>query len=129
MKKLLLTLALVMFAGSVQAAEPAKGDAIWAQWKPNAWFHGKVADKCDYGYIVNFDDGDVGCVPKLLMAKDKPMAASRIVPGTRVLAKWSDGNLYPATVSGKPDGGKVKVFFDDRTPFVSTVASLRAIGY
>ena len=129
MKRALLVLMMLLVSCPAFAGEPKTGDTVWAQWKPNSWYHGKVGAKCDYGFYVNFDDGDVGCLPPELMAADKPMDAARVVPGARVLAKWSDGRLYPATVSGKPDGDKVRVFFDNRTPFVSTVSSLRAIGY
>ena len=66
-----LLFALSFSLNSCLAAEPAKdgqrdakaakvkvGDTVWAQWKPNAWYHGKVDRLTDIGFKVNFDDGD-----------------------------------------------------------------------
>jgi hypothetical protein len=35
---------LLVAATAVTAEEkPKAGDVVWAEWKPNAWFHGKIA--------------------------------------------------------------------------------------
>lgn len=111
-------------AAPALAGGPKVGDTVWAQWKPNSWYHGKVDKTCDWGLHVQFDDGDKGCFRVDLVTLDVP--ARSVKPGDRVLAKWSDGRLYPATVTGKPDGGSVEVFFDDRTPYTTTVKDLRS---
>ena len=125
-----LTTVLCMFAFSslVMAAQPKVGDMVYAQWKPNAWYHGKVDKTCDYGLHVQFDDGDKGCFHASLIAVDQPVAVADVKPGLRVMAKWSDNKLYPATVVATPKGETVEVFFDDRTPFTTSVKDLRAIG-
>ena len=126
MRILTTALFLLAFSSLALAAQPKVGDTVWAQWKPNAFYHGKVDKTCEWGLHVQFDDGDKGCFRADLIAVDAPMAAAAIKVGAKVLAKWSDGKLYPATITGKPDGGSVKVFFDDRTPFTTTVKDLRA---
>ncbi len=123
MKYLIVFLMVLGFATVAQAGAPKVGDKVWAQWKPNAWYHGKVDKACDWGLHVQFDDGDKGCFHSDLIAVDKPMPAADVKPGARVLALWSN-KLYPATVTGKPAGDKVKVFFDDRT---DTTAPLKGI--
>lgn len=128
MRILTTALFLLAFSSLALAAQPKVGDTVWAQWKPNAWYHGKVDKTCDYGLHVQFDDGDKGCFHASLIAVDKPVAVADVKPGLRVMAKWSNNKLYPATVTGMPDGDNVKVFFDDRTPFTTTVKDLRAIG-
>ena len=126
MRHIVVFLMVLGFATSAHAGGPKVGDTVWAQWKPNAFYHGKVDKRCDWGLHVQFDDGDRGCFRADLIAVDTPMPAAAIKIGAKVLAKWSDGKLYPATIVGKPDGGSVKVFFDDRTPFTTTVKDLRA---
>jgi len=125
MKSIMVFFVVLGFATAAQAGAPKVGDTVWAQWKPNGWYHGKVDKACDWGLHVQFDDGDKGCFHADLIALDTPMPAAAVKPGARVLAKWSDGKFYAATVTGKPDGGTVAVFFDDRTPFKATVKDLR----
>lgn len=124
MKALLAVLCVVCFSSVGLAATPKVGDKVWAQWKPNAWYHGTIDAPCDWGVHVKFDDGDQGCFPRELVAVDQPIAPANLVPGTRVLAIWSNGKYYPATVTGKPAGGKVDVFFDDRTPFKADIKTI-----
>ncbi|MFH1529931.1 MAG: hypothetical protein ABIK09_04245 [Pseudomonadota bacterium] len=127
MKSVLVFFIVLGFATAAQAGAPKVGETVWAQWKPNAFYHGKVDKTCDWGLHVQFDDGDQGCFRADLVAVDAPMPAAAVKPGARVLAKWSDGKLYPATVTGKPDGGNVEVFFDDRTPYKASVKDLLAL--
>ena len=109
-----LLLGTVAQEATLAAATPKVGDVVWAQWRPNAWYHGKVDKPCTAGLHVAFDDGDQACIAPGLIAVDRSAAAADLKPGTRVLAKWTDGKLYPANVRRGDSGGKVAVQFDDR---------------
>jgi len=126
MRNALVVLFILASAGAAQAAGPSVGDSVWAQWKPNAWYHGKVDKTCEWGLHVQFDDGDQGCFAPCLIVTDKTLAEAQVVPGARVLARWSDSRYYPATVTGKPAGGTVDVFFDDRTPYKASARDMIA---
>ena len=126
MRNLMVLFFMIAFAAPTLAGGPKVGDTVWAQWKPNAFYHGKIDKTCEWGLHVQFDDGDQGCFRGDLIAVDAPMPAAAVKVGAKVLAKWSDGKLYPATITGKPEGDAVKVFFDDRTPFTTSMKDLRA---
>ena len=66
MKKMVSCLTLFVLLAAATAAtaqEKAKaGDVVWAEWKPNAWFHGKVAKVDGKDFHIAFDDGDKATV-------------------------------------------------------------------
>ena len=120
----------ILADGPSRPKVPGPGDTVWAQWKPNAFYHGKVAKTCDYGLFIQFDDGDKGCIPTAHVAVDVAPPADLLTAGARVLAKWSDGRLYPATVTGNRGGaGAVSVQFDDRAQGGSNIADVRLLGF
>lgn len=127
MRSFIIAMVLMGFAGMATAGEAKVGDKVWAQWTPNSWYHGTVDKTCEWGLHVKFDDGDQGCFHLSLIAKEVPMPATAVKVGARVLAKWSNGRLYPATITGAVQGAQVPVFFDDRTPFTTTVKDLLAL--
>jgi len=118
--------ALLLLSAVAQAAPQAKvGDVVWAQWRPNAWYHGKVDTTCPLGLHVAFDDGDQACLAAALVAVDQPLADTKgVTVGTRLLAKWSDGRYYPATAKAVAADG-VSVGFDDGAESKLAPADLR----
>jgi len=123
-----LALLLVTLAGAAPAAAQAKvGDVVFAQWRPNNWYHGKVDATCPLGLHIAFDDGDEVCVHPSLVAVDAaPADPKALKPGLRVLARWSDERFYPATVKlVAPEG--VAVGFDDRAERTLQAAELRLL--
>lgn len=119
----LVVLLLVLASFPASAANP--GEAVWAQWKPNAWYHGKAQGACALGLQIAFDDGDSLCVHPSLVAADKAPAEG-VAVGTRALAKWTDGKPYPATVAAV-DGATCDVRFDDGTSGTSAAGDLRLL--
>ena len=105
---------------------PKVGDSVWAQWRPNSWHHGKVDRSCPAGIHVRFDDGDEACVHSSMTADDAPPVAGKLSLGARVLAKWTDGKYYPATI--RSVAKKYGVLFDDRAKLAVPLAELRAIS-
>lgn len=89
------------------------GDVVWAQWRPNDWYKGKVGKKIDTGLHIEFDDGDIADLPVTAVVLDKAPAKDAVKAGKRVLAIFTDGKFYPATVTGDGADGKFKVHFDD----------------
>lgn len=120
--------ALLLLSTVAQAGPHAKvGDVVWAQWRPNSWYHGKVDATCDLGLHVSFDDGDKACLHANLVVIDQPLAdASGVAPGTRLLAKWKDGRFYPATATVIAADG-VSVVYDDKAEGKLAPADLRAV--
>ena len=81
-----------------QAALKA-GDIVWAEWQPNAWYHGKIERKCDLGWHVLFDDGDQKCCHPDKVVKDVAPPKGLVKKASRVLAQWTDGRYYPGIVA------------------------------
>lgn len=106
--------ALMFTAGSVGAQPaPAIGHRVWAQWMPAGWFRGTVVREADLGLHIEFDDGDKADRPASLIAVDRAPEAGHVSVGTRVLASWADGRVYPGTVTAI-DGERYDVLFDNR---------------
>lgn len=110
------------------AADPKVGDTVWAQWRPNAWYHGKADKACDRGLHIAFDDGDQACISPALAAVDRGATTGELKPGTRVLARWSDGKYYGATVLRSAGGDKVRVQYDDRAELDVAAAETRLLA-
>ena len=76
---------------------------------------------------MHFDDGDEACRSADLVVLDAPMARDAVKVGARVLAKWTDGRYYPATVIGEPGPAKARVRFDDDAEHDATIEDFRAL--
>ena len=104
---------------------PQVGDVVWAQWKPNAWYHGKVTEKNPPGFRVAFDDGDQAVLSPSLIVVDKVSSAALVRVGIRVLAQWTDGRYYPGTVANVSEKGEFRIWFDDGDRRTVAVAQIR----
>lgn len=107
------------------------GDLVWAQWEPNDWYPGVLAEATDLGFMVAFDDttgvayvnSDLPAnadMPPSLLILIREATADEVTIGTRVLAEWEDQWMYPATVASEAKDGLYDIVFDDRA--VGTVA-------
>jgi hypothetical protein len=94
------------------ARAPRIGDIVWAQWRPNSWYHGTVAKLGNLGLHIVFDDGDEADLAPALVVLDEPPQKENVKVGARVLAVWNNGNLYPATVREITDKKKYILQFD-----------------
>jgi hypothetical protein len=129
-KSLLLFLCVGMAVLSVpvqtQAAPPRVGDVVWAQWRPNAWFHGKVDKVVPVGLHVTFDDGDQADLAVSLITVDVAPKQEQVKVGTRVLATRA-GKPFPGAVSAIA-GGKYTIQFDDAMTETVALADLRLLA-
>ena len=98
----------VVFSGTFFST----GERVYAQWKPNAWYAGKVEGTCTIGWEVLFDDGDRKCCSRHHIAADRVPAEDKLNVGARVLALWTDGRYYPGIIA-ELDGGRYFIQFDD----------------
>lgn len=103
------------------------GTVVWAEWTPNAWYHGKIASGCDNGYNINFDDGDKKCCTIQQIAVDIAPSKNSVSSGTKVLAKWSNGKFYPGTVNSVSEGSYT-IHFDDGDKGSVDISQIRLIG-
>jgi hypothetical protein len=110
----LLALGLFLLARVAPAGEvPKVGDAVWAQWLPNDWYHGQADKKCSIGLHVAFDDGDQADRPLGLIVVDRAPKKEDVKVGTHLLARWTGGKVYPGTVQRVTPAGKYAIQFDD----------------
>lgn len=115
-------------AGKTSAmAAPKVGDKVWAQWKPNDWYHGKVSKTTDVGLHVAFDDGDQADLPLALVCHDRAPKAADVKAGSRVLGLWTDDKFYPGTITAV-EGGKYSVTFDDGDTRIVGLDQLRLLN-
>jgi hypothetical protein len=129
-KKLVLLIPLCLLLGTPAAPAapvPKAGDMVWAQWRPNDWYHGKATKACPIGLHVVFDDSDEADVPVSLMALDQAPKKTEVKVGSRVLAQRNDGRLYPGTVTKAADG-KYDVQHDDSETATVGLAQLRLLA-
>src|SRR5262249_22942442 len=73
-------------AGVTAQDKPKQGDIVWAEWKPNAWFHGKIAKVAGKDFHIAFDDGDKNVVDISRVAIDRAPKKNDVKVDTRVLA-------------------------------------------
>jgi hypothetical protein len=100
------------------------GMAVYAEWTPNSWYHGKIQTISEKGAFVLFDDGDKKeCAPSQVAA-DRIPAAGEIALGSKVLAQWSDGRFYPGTIAAI-SAGTYQVNFDDGDKGQASIGQLR----
>src|SRR5262245_52117794 len=120
--------ALLAAATAAAAQEKAKaGDVVWAEWKPNAWFHGKVAKVDGKDIHIAFDDGDKAAVDASRVALDRAPKKDTVKVDTRVLAKFMKGGFYPGKIA-KFVGDRYDIQFDDGDVDSVALDDLRLIG-
>ena len=83
-----------------------------AQWAPDGWYHGKADKTCAVGLHIAFDDGDQADRPFALVAVDHAPRRDEVKAGTHLLAMWTDGRVYPGTVTQISED-KYDIQFDD----------------
>jgi ribosome maturation factor RimP len=119
---------LLVAATAVTAQEKAKaGDVVWAEWKPNAWYHGKIAKVDGKDFHIAFDDGDKAIVDASKIALDRVPKKDLVKVDTRVLAKFKQTRFYPGKIA-KIDGDRYDIKFDDGDVDNVTLDDLRLIG-
>lgn len=89
------------------------GDAVWVQWTPEIWYHGRIEAACERGFKVRLDDQDEKCSPLTELAKDITPTRSKIQAQTNLLCRKGDGQYYPCLLLHR-DGLHFKVRFSDQ---------------
>ncbi len=112
-----ILLTLLLFSAISPAgifSKPAfrKGEAVFAQWVPNFWHRGVIADTCPIGWLVNFNNGKEKCSSLFNIVKDRVPAPGELKVGTAVLARWTNSRYYPGTIAGIAEG-RYYIQFDD----------------
>jgi len=100
------------------------GDAVYAEWTPNGWYHGKIDKICSAGWHIQFDDGDQKCCTLSQIVKDVVPPKSKVKVGSKVLAQWSNGRFYPGKVKAIA-GNVYTIAFNDGDTGTATLAQIR----
>lgn len=107
-----LLLAILALAACIRSGDLRPGDAVWIQWTPQVWYHGRIERECEGGFKVRFDDQDEKCSPPSQLSKDISPTRVNLEPGMRVLAQ-KDPRIYaPAKILEKT-ALHYRVQFDD----------------
>jgi hypothetical protein len=127
--KSLLLFVMIFFTASIAGTvlsetKISTGDTVFAEWRPNSWYHGKVGTACAQGFTINYDDGDVKCCTISQIVADVIPAASAVKVGARVLALWGNGSYYPGTVSAIA-GNEYSINFEDGDKGKATLDHIR----
>ncbi len=88
------------------------GDIVFARWRINAWFHGRIEKKCKLGWFIKFDDGDEKCCAAVYIVKDRIPSSVNLKVGTAVLARWTSGQYFPGIIAAVSESGYL-IKFDD----------------
>ena len=76
------------------AEEPKVGATVLGWWQESqAYFLATVVEKKGTDYVVLFEDGDMATLPA-----DK-IKENTLKVGSKVVAKWDDGEYYGGTIS------------------------------
>ena len=90
----MLSAALFLFAVPSEAADFAIGNSVLAHWEQgDAYFVGTIVEDQKSDFLIVFEDGDTAKVTKAKVRKNDIKAGSKIV------ARWKDGQYYRATVA------------------------------
>lgn len=100
------------------------GEAVYAEWTPNGWYHGKIDKQCEVGWHIAFDDGDRKCCTPAQIVKDVVPDASKVKVGSKVLAQWQNNRFYPGKVSAI-SGGVYSISFDDGDKGTAKLSQIR----
>jgi ribosomal protein L21E len=103
------------------------GDVVWAEWRPNSWYHGKIAKVDGKDFHIAFDDGDTAIVDGSRIALDRVPRKNMLKVETRVLAKFKQGHFYPGKIANI-GGDRYGIKFDDGDGDTVALDDLRLIG-
>ena len=105
----MFTAAIFLVAAPITAAEFKIGDTVLAHWEQgDAFFVGTIVEDRKSEYLIVFEDGDTAQVKKTLVRKNN------IKAGSKVVARWKDGQYYRAKVA-KIVGRALYIQYDDGT--------------
>ncbi len=105
----MLIASLFLVAAPIAAADFQIGDTVLAHWeRGDAYFVGTIVEDQEAAFLIVFEDGDTAQVKKALVRKND------IKAGSKVVARWKDGEYYRATV-GKIVGRALYIHYDDGT--------------
>jgi len=105
-------LAIFLLSACGAIRELKVGDAVWAQWTPGLWYHGRIEAECERGFKIRFDAQDEKCCVPQEVAKDVTPTRTALQSGMQVLAPNADGTYTRAQVLAE-DGWKFAVQFSD----------------
>jgi hypothetical protein len=103
------------------------GDKVWGQWRPNAWYPGKVSRLVPSGLHVVFDDGDEADLPVPLIAPDRSPGKNDPKVGSHVLALFTNGHFYPGTITAARDG-TFDIRYDDGDTGTVKLSDMRMLN-
>ena len=104
-----LIAALFLVASPIAAADFEVGDSVLAHWEQgDAYFVGTIVEDKKSEFLIVFEDGDTAPVAKTRVRKNN------IKAGSKVIAKWKDGEYYRAKVA-RIVGRALYIHYDDGT--------------
>ncbi|MFO1464112.1 MAG: hypothetical protein U1F66_10075 [bacterium] len=128
MKKILSIFISYLAIGAGWACQPIQdlkvGDAVWAQWTPQLWYHGRIEAECGRGFKIRFDAQDEKCSPVEEIAKDITPTRTGVQAGMAVLAPQGDGSYVRAQVL-EERGWKYAVRYKDGSTGEFSLKELR----
>lgn len=92
------------------------GDNVYGEWASKTWYAGTIDRTCEDGFNVKFSDGGEKCLPEAQLIADEVPSASKLSPGTKVIAKWTGSAYYDAEILSKAND-KVKVKYYDNVEY------------
>src|SRR5262249_5366723 len=103
------------------------GSEVWAEWRPNSWYHGKIAKVDGKNFHITWDDGSQDTVVNSNIALDRVPKRSAVTIDTRVLARFKQNYFYPGKIT-KINGDRYDVKFTDGDVDTVPLEDLRLIG-
>jgi hypothetical protein len=113
--------------GATAQEKVTVGDVVWAEWKPNAWYHGKIVKADGKDFHIAFDDGGKTVVDSSKIAPDRVPEKDMLKVETRVLAKFKQARFYPGKIA-RIDGDRYDIKFEDGDVDTVALDDLRRIG-
>ena len=105
----MLVAAMFLVAAPAVGADFQVGDTVLAHWvQGDAYFVGTIVEDKDSDFLIVFEDGDTANVKKGRVRENN------IKAGSKVLARWKDGEYYRAKVA-KIIGRALYIHYDDGT--------------
>lgn len=91
----------------LMAADPKVGATVLGWWEESqGYFIATVVEQKGTDFLVVFEDGDMATLPATKI-KDNTLKV-----GSKVVARWTDGEYYPGTIS-KAVGRAFYIKYDD----------------